>query len=162
MTSFRNHQSHCSTYLPLLYILGGLAKHLCNRILLTNNSGPNHGHYICIVKSQSNWLQFDDEEVDLIPEELIQRCFGCTKDVQHNIQTGYILFYQQREPHNSCIGWSLGSGFVWPFSFINSSGPEGAQSRGRERKIDVSSASIISNVGRLLGFSSQHLEIKEA
>lgn len=73
-------------------------------VIVHLGSGPNHGHYICIVKSQSNWLQFDDEEVDLIPEELIQRCFGCTKDVQHNIQTGYILFYQQREPHNSCIG----------------------------------------------------------
>ena len=31
-------------------------------------SGPNHGHYISLVRSHTHWLLFDDESVELIDE----------------------------------------------------------------------------------------------
>jgi len=57
-------------------------------------SGPNHGHYISLVRSHQHWLLFDDESVDVIEEASIQSCFGSAVDTAANTDTGYILFYQ--------------------------------------------------------------------
>ncbi|ORZ13725.1 hypothetical protein BCR42DRAFT_418936 [Absidia repens] len=53
-------------------------------------SGPHHGHYVTIIKSNGQWMLFDDDQVTDIQEEDIQKYFsdlpgtGC----------GYVLFYQ--------------------------------------------------------------------
>ncbi|KAG6409152.1 hypothetical protein SASPL_132186 [Salvia splendens] len=35
-------------------------------------TGPNHGHYVSLVKSHNHWLFFDDENVEMIDESAIQ------------------------------------------------------------------------------------------
>lgn len=32
--------------------------------------GPNHGHYVAMVKSGGRWLLFDDEVVELVSEQV--------------------------------------------------------------------------------------------
>lgn len=32
--------------------------------------GPNHGHYVAVVKSGGRWLLFDDEIVELVNEQV--------------------------------------------------------------------------------------------
>ncbi|KAK9010503.1 hypothetical protein V6N11_043387 [Hibiscus sabdariffa] len=39
-------------------------------------SGPNHGHYVSLVKSHNHWLFFDDENVEMIDESAVQTFFG--------------------------------------------------------------------------------------
>jgi len=34
-------------------------------IVVHVGTGPNHGHYVCIVKSHGKWLLFDDESVEV-------------------------------------------------------------------------------------------------
>ncbi|CAA0369448.1 unnamed protein product [Arabidopsis thaliana] len=36
-------------------------------------SGPNHGHYVSLVKSHNHWLFFDDESVEIIEESAVLR-----------------------------------------------------------------------------------------
>ena len=59
-------------------------------------SGPNHGHYIAMVKSNDHWLLFDDDAVELIDEARVRRVFGLSHDEQLSTETGYILFYRRR------------------------------------------------------------------
>ena len=56
------------------------------------------GHYISIVKSHGFWLIFDDDIVDKIDPATIEDFYGLTADVQKSSETGYILFYQSRDP----------------------------------------------------------------
>ncbi|QDZ21745.1 ubiquitin carboxyl-terminal hydrolase [Chloropicon primus] len=58
-------------------------------------SGPNHGHYICVIKSNQNWLIFDDENVDLIDESVLPNFFGSSREFSGNSENGYILLYEQ-------------------------------------------------------------------
>ena len=51
-------------------------------------SGPNHGHYISLVRSHTHWLLFDDESVELIEEANIHSCFGSSVDTAANTDTG--------------------------------------------------------------------------
>lgn len=32
--------------------------------------GPNHGHYVAVVKSGGRWLLFDDDIVELVDEQV--------------------------------------------------------------------------------------------
>ncbi|KAK4491213.1 hypothetical protein RD792_001946 [Penstemon davidsonii] len=57
-------------------------------------SGPNHGHYVSLVKSHNHWLFFDDENVDMIDESAIQTFFGSAQEYSSNTDHGYILFYE--------------------------------------------------------------------
>ncbi|XP_024540081.1 ubiquitin carboxyl-terminal hydrolase 3 isoform X1 [Selaginella moellendorffii] len=57
-------------------------------------SGPNHGHYVSLVKSHSHWLFFDDENVEIIDETYVQTFFGSTQEYSNNTDHGYILFYE--------------------------------------------------------------------
>ena len=57
-------------------------------------SGPNHGHYVSLVRSHNKWLLFDDESVELIKESAIEQCFGTLEETGRSTDTGYILFYQ--------------------------------------------------------------------
>ncbi|KAL0909659.1 hypothetical protein M5K25_020546 [Dendrobium thyrsiflorum] len=57
-------------------------------------SGPNHGHYISLVKSHNHWLLFDDENVDIFDESAVQTFFGSAQEYSSNTDHGYILFYE--------------------------------------------------------------------
>ncbi|ONK75556.1 uncharacterized protein A4U43_C03F18130 [Asparagus officinalis] len=57
-------------------------------------SGPNHGHYVSLVKSHNHWLFFDDESVEMIDESTVQTFFGSAQEYSSNTDHGYILFYE--------------------------------------------------------------------
>eukprot|EP00164_Ancoracysta_twista_P004672 GFYU01006317.1.p1 GENE.GFYU01006317.1~~GFYU01006317.1.p1 ORF type:complete len:403 (-),score=70.83 GFYU01006317.1:77-1285(-) len=64
-------------------------------IVIHVGSGPNHGHYISIVKSHFHWLVFDDDNVELIDEENVpQYCFGSAFDLAPQTDAAYLLFYR--------------------------------------------------------------------
>ncbi|KAG6503570.1 hypothetical protein ZIOFF_035886 [Zingiber officinale] len=56
--------------------------------------GPNHGHYVSLVKSHNHWLYFDDENVEIIDESAVQTYFGSAQEYTGNTDHGYILFYE--------------------------------------------------------------------
>ncbi|GLU20464.1 hypothetical protein SLE2022_366650 [Rubroshorea leprosula] len=58
-------------------------------------SGPNHGHYVSLVKSHNHWLFFDDENVEMIDESAVQTFFGSAQEYTSNTDHGYILFYEK-------------------------------------------------------------------
>ena len=41
-------------------------------VIVHAGSGPNHGHYVALVRSHEHWLCFDDDEVDLVDEAQIE------------------------------------------------------------------------------------------
>ncbi len=62
-------------------------------VVVHMGSGPNHGHYVCLVKTHKHWILFDDDEVQLVDDDYIQSVFGAQHDVQASTDTGYLLFY---------------------------------------------------------------------
>ncbi|KAJ9552033.1 hypothetical protein OSB04_016078 [Centaurea solstitialis] len=64
-------------------------------------SGPNHGHYVSLVKSHNHWLFFDDENVEMIDESAVQTSFGSAQEYASNTDHGYILFYESLAANNS-------------------------------------------------------------
>lgn len=66
-------------------------------VVIHVGQGPNHGHYVSLVKAHSRWLLFDDETVELIDEQSIAACYGTTQDGAQNTDVGYLLFYQARD-----------------------------------------------------------------
>ncbi|CAL9100521.1 unnamed protein product [Musa textilis] len=57
-------------------------------------TGPNHGHYVSLVKSHNHWLYFDDETVEMIDELTMHKYFGSSQEYSSNTEHGYILFYE--------------------------------------------------------------------
>lgn len=57
-------------------------------------SGVNHGHYVTLIKSHDHWLFFDDDNVEMIDESMVQTFFGSTQEYSSNTDHGYILFYE--------------------------------------------------------------------
>ncbi|KYR00024.1 peptidase C19 family protein [Tieghemostelium lacteum] len=55
-------------------------------------SGPNHGHYVSLIKSNGIWFRFDDDNIDIISENDIYNCFG--NNHYGSNECGYLLFYQ--------------------------------------------------------------------
>ncbi|KAG8373377.1 hypothetical protein BUALT_Bualt11G0017900 [Buddleja alternifolia] len=78
-------------------------------------SGPNHGHYVSLVKSHNHWLLVDDENVEMLDESAVHAFFGSAQKYSNNTVHGYILFYERVL---SVIGGGNGSvyGLVvdWP------------------------------------------------
>uniref|UniRef100_A0A1I8I802 ubiquitinyl hydrolase 1 n=1 Tax=Macrostomum lignano TaxID=282301 RepID=A0A1I8I802_9PLAT len=60
--------------------------------------GPNRGHYITIVKSHGLWLLFDDDIVEKIDPSHIEEFYGLGSDSPRSNDSGYLLFYQARDP----------------------------------------------------------------
>lgn len=56
--------------------------------------GPDHGHYVSLVKSHNHWLLFDDDNVEIIDELAVQTFFGSSQEYSTNTDHGYILFYE--------------------------------------------------------------------
>ena len=71
---------------------------LFRRFLISYSVLTCRGHYISIVKSHGFWLIFDDDIVDKIDPATIEDFYGLTADVQKSSETGYILFYESRDP----------------------------------------------------------------
>lgn len=63
-------------------------------VLVHVGSGPNHGHYVSLVKSHNHWLFFDDENVEMTDESMVQTFFGSAQEFSGNTDNGYILFYE--------------------------------------------------------------------
>ncbi|KAI8923501.1 hypothetical protein BC831DRAFT_470701 [Entophlyctis helioformis] len=64
-----------------LYHLHGVIVHI--------GSGPQSGHYVALIKSDNQWLLFDDEDVSHVEESDLGQFFG-----DSNSQgTGYCFFY---------------------------------------------------------------------
>lgn len=63
-------------------------------------SGPNHGHYVSLIKSHGRWLLFDDECVEVKDESELQTVFGSTSDELSvsSTEAGYILYYESVQP----------------------------------------------------------------
>lgn len=57
-------------------------------------SGPNHGHYVCLIKSHGRWILFDDECVELKDENDLEAVFGSSFEMGPSSDAGYILFYE--------------------------------------------------------------------
>lgn len=64
-------------------------------------SGPNHGHYVSLIKSHGHWLLFDDDCVESKDESELQSVFGCTQEMSTSTESGYILFYESVNWSNS-------------------------------------------------------------
>lgn len=71
-------------------------------IVVHIGSGLNHGHYIAVVKSGSQWLLFDDETVERIDEEDLSKFFG---DIP-GVGSGYVLFYEACDLDLESLGLS--------------------------------------------------------
>ena len=41
-------------------------------VIVHAGSGPNHGHYVALVRSHQHWLCFDDDDVSLVDEAQLQ------------------------------------------------------------------------------------------
>lgn len=63
-------------------------------VVIHLGSGPNHGHYVALIRSHKHWLLFDDDTVSLVDETYVQGCFGSSQDNQGSVDSGYLLFYQ--------------------------------------------------------------------
>lgn len=61
-------------------------------------TGINRGHYFSIVRSHRFWLLFDDDIVEKIDPLVMEDFYGLTSEITKSSETGYILFYQARDP----------------------------------------------------------------
>ncbi|KAH7916393.1 hypothetical protein BJ138DRAFT_1139639 [Hygrophoropsis aurantiaca] len=68
-------------------------------IVVHIGSGPNHGHYVSIIKTLGTWLIFDDETVDTIKESDIPKYFG-----EANAGSAYVLYYQAADLDLTSLG----------------------------------------------------------
>ena len=55
------------------------------------------GHYVALVKSHENWLFFDDETVEPVPESAVRAVFGSTQEYSNHMDHGYILMYDMQD-----------------------------------------------------------------
>ncbi|GAB5588107.1 hypothetical protein Unana1_03007 [Umbelopsis nana] len=78
-------------------------------------SGPHHGHYVTIIKSNGKWMLFDDDIVTSINEDEIQRYFGDLPGTG----SGYVLFYQAVNFNMDAVGM--------PVAAATANGPNGVQ-----------------------------------
>merc|ERR1712137_422485 len=76
-----------SEHIDSLYELFAVVVHL--------GSGPNQGHYICLIKSQGCWVQFDDDQFKKVDPLSMKAFFGGESEEAANRTCGYLLFYQR-------------------------------------------------------------------
>ena len=66
-------------------------------VIVHAGSGPNHGHYVALVRSHQHWVCFDDVDVSLVDEAQVETYFGSSQDTIGATETGYLLFYEALE-----------------------------------------------------------------
>ena len=65
-------------------------------VVVHRGGSPNSGHYFSFVRSECNWLLFNDDQIDLVDADTVQACFGSSRETTGNaVSTAYILFYQR-------------------------------------------------------------------
>ncbi len=67
-------------------------------IVIHIGSGPNSGHYKCIIRSiaEDKWILFDDNNVEIIENDrVVRNLYGYPNDYAGVSETAYILFYKQ-------------------------------------------------------------------
>jgi ubiquitin carboxyl-terminal hydrolase 12/46 len=73
-------------------------------VIVHAGSGPNHGHYVALVRAHNQWLCFDDDLIEPIDEAQIQAYFGSAVDTAASTETGYLLFYEAEEASSDDSG----------------------------------------------------------
>ncbi|KAI7891406.1 uncharacterized protein EV154DRAFT_602533 [Mucor mucedo] len=106
-----------------MYELWGIVVHI--------GSGPHHGHYVAIVKSNGHWMLFDDDVVTQIQEEDIQKYFS---DLPGS-GSGYVLFYQAVDLDMDSINIATGLETTSSSSFVGGGKEESTISNGRPTNI---------------------------
>ena len=86
------------------------AAYILFAVVVHVGSGPNHGHYVCLVKSHGQWLTYDDDTVELIDDAAMQNFFGSTQEHCGQTEHGYILFYARDDGVNGGNGFGVGTG----------------------------------------------------
>ncbi|KAI8593350.1 hypothetical protein BDZ88DRAFT_139536 [Geranomyces variabilis] len=69
-------------------------------VIVHIGTGPHHGHYVTLVKSNEQWLLFDDDEVSPVEESELHRYYGDDQSAG----CGYIFFYKAtsfQPPHSA-------------------------------------------------------------
>ena len=61
-------------------------------------SGPNLGHYFCVVVSGKYWLKLDDQTVSVLSDYDVQRYFGVHASTDNVTSTAYMILYAMRKP----------------------------------------------------------------
>jgi ubiquitin carboxyl-terminal hydrolase 12/46 len=64
-------------------------------VIVHAGSGPNHGHYVALVRTHGRWLCFDDDAVDVIDEAQVGAYSGAAAEAGGSTDTGYLLFYER-------------------------------------------------------------------
>ncbi|KAJ3222621.1 Ubiquitin carboxyl-terminal hydrolase 12 [Clydaea vesicula] len=62
-------------------------------VVIHIGTGPYHGHYISLVKSGDNWVMFDDDSVEPLNDQEIERILSSSD----NSETAYIFLYQAED-----------------------------------------------------------------
>jgi ubiquitin carboxyl-terminal hydrolase 12/46 len=65
-------------------------------VVVHRGGGPNSGHYFSYVRSESNWLLFNDRQIELVDRATVQAVFGSARETTGaTLSTAYILFYER-------------------------------------------------------------------
>lgn len=65
-------------------------------VVVHRGGGPNSGHYFSYVRSESNWLLFNDRQIDLVDRATVQAVFGSARETTGaTLSTAYILLYER-------------------------------------------------------------------
>lgn len=60
-------------------------------IVVHLGQGNRYGHYIAVVKINGRWIQFNDDEVEFVDEQMIEKLFGG----KGSSMCAYMLFYDR-------------------------------------------------------------------
>jgi ubiquitin carboxyl-terminal hydrolase 9/13 len=68
-------------------------------VVVHAGTGPNRGHYTCVVHLAGNtWILYDDDLVIPMHEEELESLFGSAVETRASVECGYILLYCLAEP----------------------------------------------------------------
>ncbi|RRT57423.1 hypothetical protein B296_00047274 [Ensete ventricosum] len=85
---------HLLLNLKLTMVEDADSEYILFAVVVHVGSGPNHGDYVSLIKSQNHWLMFDDDTIAMIDESTVQTFFGSSLEYPGNTDHGYILFYE--------------------------------------------------------------------
>ena len=60
-------------------------------VVIHIGSGPFHGHYVSVIKTERGWVLFDDEHVEPVDKSFVRNFFGDS----NGMAAAYVLFYQE-------------------------------------------------------------------
>ncbi|KAJ3184301.1 hypothetical protein HDU87_005148 [Geranomyces variabilis] len=88
-------------------------------VIVHIGTGPHHGHYVTLVKSNGQWLLFDDDEVSPVEESELHRYYGDDQSAG----CGYIFFYKATsfQPPHSAGQYATGEDGAFPQASVRTS-----------------------------------------